>query len=214
MKGIILKDLYDNFCIPKNAASFIFGGGFAILFSLLLQNHYHYVLFMGILFPMLGGCAAEASTEQDEAANINKLLITFPVTKTEIILSKYLLGLGLIAAVNLISLLITSIHVFAFHTVTLPEALRVFGLGIGVSLTFLAASYLGYFLLGKRWGTIFFVSVTILLALAYAAVAVLFSMNIFLKCNVWIILVCILAGAVLTGASFAISVMVFKKRYS
>ena len=214
MKGIILKDLYDNFCIPKNAASYIFGGGIAILFSLLARNHFQYVLFVGIIFPMLGGCAAEASTEQDETANINKLLITFPVTKTEIVLSKYLLGFGFLAATNILSLTLAFVHVFLFHTLTLSEALHIFGLGVGVSLAFLAASYLGYFLLGKRWGTIFFISVTLLFGALYGTASSMLGVDIFLSCDIWVILVCLLIGAILTGLSFAISTKVFKRRYS
>lgn len=38
MKGIILKDLYDNFCIPKNAAAYIFAGLITIPVGFLVRS--------------------------------------------------------------------------------------------------------------------------------------------------------------------------------
>ncbi|HJA80863.1 MAG TPA: hypothetical protein H9776_03760 [Candidatus Mediterraneibacter intestinipullorum] len=43
MKGIILKDLYDNFCIPKNLAAYILGF-LVIPFGFILPSAYYYTL--------------------------------------------------------------------------------------------------------------------------------------------------------------------------
>ena len=38
MKGIILKDLYENFCIPKNAAAYIFAALVTIPVGFLIRS--------------------------------------------------------------------------------------------------------------------------------------------------------------------------------
>lgn len=71
MRGIIYKDLYDNFRIWKNLASYffalIFVGGWAFLFS---ESEYYFVLLIMVIV-LCGACAVESSAEQDEAANFN-----------------------------------------------------------------------------------------------------------------------------------------------
>ena len=61
---------------------------------------------------MIGCGASEAATEQEEAANFNKLLITFPVTKAEIVTAKYILGFGFIAVTDLVALLCSLVQVY------------------------------------------------------------------------------------------------------
>ena len=66
MRGIIYKDLYDNFRIWKNLASYIFAlifvGGWAFLFS---ESEYYFVLLIMVIV-LCGACAVESSAEQDE----------------------------------------------------------------------------------------------------------------------------------------------------
>ena len=44
MKGIILKDLYENFCIPKNAAAYIFAALVTIPVGFLIRSQYYYII--------------------------------------------------------------------------------------------------------------------------------------------------------------------------
>ena len=101
MKGIILKDLYDNFCIPKNAAAYIFAGLLTIPVGFLVRSEYYYILFSMIILPLIGGCALEYPTEQEERANFTRLLATFPVSMAQIVTAKYILGLCSAAVCNL-----------------------------------------------------------------------------------------------------------------
>ena len=111
MKGIILKDLYDNFRIGKNLASYIFGGGFIILCALLFSAGVSTQFSFGWLIMMtstiFSSCTLESACEKDEKANFNRLLIYFPLSKTQIVLSRYLLTLCCIGAANLLTLLLT-----------------------------------------------------------------------------------------------------------
>lgn len=124
MKGSILKDLYDNFCIPKNLAAYILGF-LVIPFGFILPSAYYYTLIAGMILPMFGDCALEYPTEQEEASNFNKLLITFPVSKAQIVTAKYLLGLGFVLVFDFLSLLCSMVQVYIHHTVRLAEALRI-----------------------------------------------------------------------------------------
>ena len=74
-----------------------------------------------------GSSTLEASYEQDEKANFNKLQITFPLTKTEIVISKYLLALMCTGISALIALVYVLANVYLNHMVTLAEALTVWG---------------------------------------------------------------------------------------
>ena len=138
MKGIILKDLYDNFCIPKNAAAYIFAGLITIPVGFLVRSEYYYILFSMIILPLFGGCALEYPTEQEERAHFTKLLATFPVSGAQIVTAKYILGLCYAAVCNLLALMCAMAQVYVHHTVSLSEALRIWSVGISNSLIFLS----------------------------------------------------------------------------
>ena len=112
MKGIILKDLYENFRIFKNGVSYLAAVLFLFLLIEAMQTgdlfslKYFFMLITAFVFPLLG-CS---SIEQDEKVNFDKIQLTFPITKTEIVLSKYILGICFLTICNVFSL----IFVFSF----------------------------------------------------------------------------------------------------
>lgn len=214
MKGIILKDLYDNFCIPKNAAAYIFAGLITIPVGFLVRSEYYYILFSMIILPLFGGCALEYPTEQEERAHFTKLLATFPVSGAQIVTAKYILGLCYAAVCNLLALMCAMAQVYVHHTVSLSEALRIWGIGISISLIFLSLIYVGYFLLGRRWGTVFFIGVTVLIAVVYGASTVLVGVEAVFSLSP-VLIVCLLpAGAVMLALSRFASVMIYKWKIS
>ena len=154
MKGIMLKDLYENFYIKKNLASYIFGTLIIGLAAFFLDTSYAFILYTMLLTIVFGSATLEASYEQDEKANFYKLQFTFPMTKAEIVVSKYLLALICTGISLLIALIYALASVYLRHLVTLTEALTVWGLSICVSLVFTSVVYIFYFLLGKKIGTI------------------------------------------------------------
>ena len=214
MKGIILKDLYDNFCIPKNAAAHIFAGLITIPVGFLVRSEYYYILFSMIILPLFGGCALEYPTEQEERAHFTKLLATFPVSGAQIVTAKYILGLCYAAVCNLLALMCAMAQVYVHHTVSLSEALRIWGIGISISLIFLSLIYVGYFLLGRRWGTVFFIGVTILIAAVYGASTVLVGVEAVFSLSPVLIVCLLLAGAVMLALSRFASVMIYKWKIS
>lgn len=214
MKGIILKDLYDNFCIPKNAAAYIFAGLITIPVGFLVRSEYYYILFSMIILPLFGGCALEYPTEQEERAHFTKLLATFPVSGAQIVTAKYILGLCYAAVCNLLALMCAMAQVYVHHTVSLSEALRIWGIGISISLIFLSLIYVGYFLLGKRWGTVFFIGVTCVIAVIYGISSALMGIETLFSLSPVMIVCLLLAGAVMLALSRFASVMIYKWKIS
>ena len=126
MKGIILKDLYENFRIFKNGVSYLAAVLFLFLLIEAMQTgdlfslKYFFMLITAFVFPLLGCSSIESSLEQDEKVNFDKIQLTFPITKTEIVLSKYILGICFLTICNVFSL----IFVFSFTAATTKSLCR------------------------------------------------------------------------------------------
>ena len=78
MKGIILKDLYENFRIFKNGVSYLAAVLFLFLLIEAMQTgdlfslKYFFMLITAFVFPLLGCSSIESSLEQDEKVNFDK----------------------------------------------------------------------------------------------------------------------------------------------
>ena len=214
MKGIILKDLYDNFCIPKNAAAYIFAGLITIPVGFLIRSEYYYILLSMIILPLYGGCALEYPTEQEERAHFTRLLATFPVSGAQIVTAKYILGLCYAAVCNLLALMCSMAQVYVHHTLSLSEALRIWGVGISISLIFLSLIYVGYFLLGKRWGTVFFIGVTCVIAVIYGISSALMGIEALFRLSPVLVFCLLLAGSAMLALSRFVSVRIYKWKNS
>ena len=214
MKGIMLKDLYENFYIKKNLASYIFGilfVGFGIIF---IHTDFAFALYTMFLSVIFGSALLEASYEQDEKANFRKLQITFPLTKAEIVLSKYLLALISTGICVLISLVYALVNVYLWDLVTLTEALTVWGLSICVSLVFTSVVYIFYFLLGKKVGMIIYVVTAGILGGLYGSSSMLFGIDSYTSVDMTVLCFLLPASAVIFALSCLLSIQIYKKKYS
>ena len=88
MRGIILKDFYESFCLRKNLIGMLFS--FAVVTTLVIwmRDAYSYVLLVLLMMPMIGVSTLQYSMEQDEISGYDEILLTFPLTKSEIVLAK------------------------------------------------------------------------------------------------------------------------------
>lgn len=214
MKGIMLKDLYDNFYIKKNLLSYIFAVGFIFVCLVLSHTTYSFILFAEILPCILGSAALESATEQDEKASFDRLQISFPVTKGEIILSKYLLALFFHAAANLISVCLMLAYVYIWGTVTLAQGIQVCLLSAGIALAFTALSYVFFFLLGKKAATVIYVILAVVIAMVYGSAASIYGLEEFLALDKRMpALILIPAAFVLYGLSCLLSIQIYKRKY-
>ena len=168
MLGIIIKDYYESFCLKKNLISMIFAFTALIVLVMLMKNLSSFILIVGITLPMMGTSTLQYSTEQDEISNYNKILLTFPLIKKEIVKAKIISTLILSTLSNLlISLPITLIYVFIYQAVNLDIALLIWLFGFILTFIMTAINNIGLFTLGNKKGTIAFVIFIIVVAIGY-----------------------------------------------
>lgn len=168
MLGIIIKDYYESFCLKKNLISMIFAFTALIVLVMLMKNLYSFILIVGITLPMMGTSTLQYSTEQDEISNYNKILLTFPLIKKEIVKAKIISTLILSTLSNLlISLPITLIYVFIYQAVNLDIALLIWLFGFILTFIMTAINNIGFFTLGNKKGTIALVIFIIVVAIGY-----------------------------------------------
>ena len=168
MLGIIIKDYYESFCLKKNLISMIFAFTALIVLVMLMKNLSSFILIVGITLPMMGTSTLQYSTEQDEISNYNKILLTFPLTKKEIVKAKIISTLILSTLSNLlISLPITLIYVFVYQAVNLDIALLIWLFGFILTFIMTAIQNIGLFTLGNKKGSIVLFIFTIVVAISY-----------------------------------------------
>ncbi|MFR6164226.1 MAG: ABC-2 transporter permease [Mediterraneibacter gnavus] len=121
MRGIILKDLYEGFCIKKNLinwlASMIFTSALTAI-SEFMRGAYGFLLIVVLLFPVMGSTLLQMTVEQDEKAEFDRIQLTYPLSKSEIVLSKYLGGLIVQGGMTLYSFVFVLIYVYGYRTIT------------------------------------------------------------------------------------------------
>ena len=212
MKGIILKDLYENFRIFKNGVSYLA----AVLFLfLLIEAMQTGDLFSLKYFFMLITAFIESSLEQDEKVNFDKIQLTFPITKTEIVLSKYILGICFLTICNVFSLIFVFSFTSSHNKITLQEGLSAWGFGVLFSLVFFAVVNFAFFLLGRKLGLIVYIFIAMLFGGIYGAVSSLKGMEFLMAGDkTMIFIIGIPIGILFVVISFFLSLACYKKRYS
>lgn len=215
MKGIMLKDLYENFYIKKNLVAYIFASLFFIVASAVMDTRYSFILYTMLLMIFFGTSVLETSSEQDDKAHFHKIQFTFPVTKSEIVISKYLLALICNGCWIMIALVYVLANVYLRPLVTLAEALTVWGLGICASLAFTSLIYVFYFLLGRKIGTVIYIASALILGGMYGASTVFFGIESYTSTDTAVRLLFLLpASVVLYVLSCMLSILIYKKKYS
>lgn len=168
MKGIILKDFYESFCIRKNLIGLLFSILCIGLVVIGMDNLYALTLMIVVTLLMTGSSTLQYSMEQDEISQYNKILLTYPLTKREIVKAKLTATYILSAIVNLfVSLPITLIYVYGYHTVDIKTGMMIWFLGIIVSLIMNAMNSIGFFWLGNKKGTILYIIILIAFVIFY-----------------------------------------------
>ncbi|WP_349816158.1 ABC-2 transporter permease [Thomasclavelia spiroformis] len=99
---------------------------------------------------------------------ISTILLTFPLTKKEIVKAKIISTLILSTLCNLlISLPITLIYVFVYQALNLDIALLIWLFGFILTFIMTAINNIGFFTLGNKKGTIAFAIFIIVVAIGY-----------------------------------------------
>lgn len=212
MNGIIYKD-YVSSLIPKNFISLASNIVVALGIVLFLDNFYSFAL-ATMMLSLSGSSLLQITMEQDELSNFDKIQLTFPLTKRQIILTKYLAGLIMQGACFIISLLLALVY-YWIGRVTLIAALQVWLLGIIIGLIFFSICYTGFYLLGNKRGSIMYIITMLVLVIGYLLTFFNFDVAVILTINHNLLLVIGLVVAfIILVLSFILSLKIYTKRYS
>lgn len=214
MKGIIYKD-YLLALVPKNIFSILMDLIVFIPVVYFFRNIYGLALTCILLLPMTGTSLLQMTMEQDEICKFDKIQLTFPVPKKEIVLSKYLGALSFVSIFTVISLGVAFFYYGVYQVVDLATCLQIWAAGVIAGLIFISLSYVGFFLLGNKKGTIVYFILAAISVVVYLFGFFNFDvMSIFtINLNILLMIGAIIA-LVLLFISYTISLKIYTKRYS
>ena len=218
MRVILLIDLYEGVCISKNTLNWtisIIFISFLTAVNSMMRGPYGFLLIVVLLFPMLGSTLLQMTVEQDEKSEFDRIQLTYPVSKQEIVLSKYLSGLIVQGGMILYSFLFLLVYVYGYKTLTLGEAISTWGIGVAGSLVYFSVSYMVYFWLGNMKGVIFtFITMAVLvIGFLFSVFNVGLEELMAISKGTWVV-VSLFAGVTLMVISYLVSLKIYTKKHS
>ena len=138
-----------------------------ILAVLMGQNRYMMMLFVVVCIPMTTISVFQMALEQDEKVQFDEIMLTYPVTKKEIILARFIDNFIYMGINTVISVIMVLGYVYLGKTVDIRTGMFYVAAGIAVSLIATAVFSIGFYLLGNKKGTILYVGMVIIVALFY-----------------------------------------------
>ena len=180
-----------------------------------MRGAYGFLLIVVLLFPVMGSTLLQMTVEQDEKAEFDRIQLTYPLSKSEIVLSKYLGGLIVQGGMTLYSFMFVLIYVYGYQTMTLEEALSTWGIGVTGGVIYFAVSYMVYFWLGNMKGVIFtFITMAVLvIGFVFSVFNVGLEELMQVDKSIWVLCLWGMA-AVFIALSYWISVKIYAKKHS
>lgn len=216
MLGLMLKDFYETFLIKKNLISWLctlllFGVVFFVMTS-----DYIVILLVAVSIPMMGVSPLQFSIEQDEISKFDQILLTYPISKKQIVLTKFL-ETHLINAcfVILLSLPIILIATYGCDVIDLQLGLIVLAIGIIFSLIMLPINNVIFMLLGSKKGAIAYLILFVAVAIAYVTLNFIFGIEQLsqISLNDWMMYAVVLA-VVLNVLGYFSCVKIYELKHS
>lgn len=188
MWGIVKKDFYDTFCIPKNTLASL--GGYLALFVfafLIGPDSAMMLLLLVLCIPMTTVAVLQSALEQDAMVKFDEILLTYPLTKKEIVLARFIDNLIYVGINAVISILMMLAYVYGGKTTDLQTGLWYCAAGLVVSLVTTAVFSVGFYILGNKKGTILYIALVLVSAITYSMMRLNFSFAWILNMNPWLL---------------------------
>ncbi len=168
MWGIIQKDFYDSFCVPKNLVNTVFGLGLCwLLVWLLGADEYMLMLMVTMAIPMTSVSVLEFAIEQDELVRFDDILLTYPISKKKIVLARFIDSFLFAAGCSVFTAAMLLWYGVGNRAMDIKTAVLLWLAGIVASLFMLSISSLVFFWLGNKKGTIVYLVMVIVTAFTY-----------------------------------------------
>ncbi|WP_416323224.1 ABC-2 transporter permease, partial [[Clostridium] innocuum] len=170
MLGIMLKDFYETFCIKKNLLGFVFSILLYCFIFFLMPSEYIIILLVALSVPMMSVSPLQYSIERDEISKFDQILLTYPISKKQIVITKILETYIFTAICQLVlSLPIILMSVYGYHILDLQEGLLILSVGIIFSLIMLPINNAGFMALGNKKGAIMYVILLVAFVIGFIA---------------------------------------------
>ena len=170
MLGIMLKDRYETFCIKKNLLGFVFSILLYCFIFFLMPSEYIIILLVALSVPMMSVSPLQYSIERDEISKFDQILLTYPISKKQIVITKILETYIFTAICQLVlSLPIILMSVYGYHILDLQEGLLILSVGIIFSLIMLPINNAGFMALGNKKGAIMYVILLVAFVIGFIA---------------------------------------------
>lgn len=168
MWGIIQKDFYDSFCVPKNLVNTVFGLGLCwLLVWLLGADEYMLMLMVTMAIPMTSVSVLEFAIEQDELVGFDDILLTYPISKKKIVLARFIDSFLFTAGCSVFTAAMLLWYGVGNRAMDIKTAVLLWLASIVASLFMLSISSLVFFWLGNKKGTIVYLVMVIVTAFTY-----------------------------------------------
>ena len=170
MLGIMLKDFYETFCIKKNLLGFVFSILLYCFIFFLMPSEYIIILLVALSVPMMSVSPLQYSIERDEISKFDQILLTYPISKKQIVITKILETYIFTAICQLVlSLPIILMSVYGYHILDLQEGLLILSVGIIFSLIMLPINNAGFMAFGNKKGAIMYVILLVAFVIGFIA---------------------------------------------
>ncbi len=214
MKALIYKDL---FVLKQKSqlASLFLNLVMMVPIGFFFQNLYGLALIVILSYPIGGSAFIQVVMEKEERTNFDKTIISLPVTKSEIILARYITSFIFFGIHMLFGLLYTFIHIYVIQSVSLELGLLLWGIGILIGTIMISINSVGYILLGSRKGTFVYIIILALSIIGYVVTFLGFDIKqiLTLSSSVLMMIACIVTILGLILSYFA-SLKIFTRKYS
>ncbi len=216
MFGIIIKDYYESFCLKKNALGFIFSAVCLIIIIINMHNLYAYILLVAVTLPLIGISTLQYSMEQDEISKYDQILLTFPLTKKEIVKAKLISCLSFTALCHIIvNVSIFLIYTFLYKSVDIELGVIVLFCGIIFSYIFNAINTIGFFALGNKKGTILYMVILAMFAIGYIISNFSFDLAAILKLgSTKLLIIGAIIAVILNIISYYACIKIYTRKHS
>lgn len=135
-----------------------------------MPSEYIIILLVALSVPMMSVSPLQYSIERDEISKFDQILLTYPISKKQIVITKILETYIFTAICQLVlSLPIILMSVYGYHILDLQEGLLILSVGIIFSLIMLPINNAGFMALGNKKGAIMYVILLVAFVIGFIA---------------------------------------------
>lgn len=214
MKGIMYQD-YFTLTRKGKLISSILSLIFVCAIGLCFQNEYGLGLVCVLSLPLGYAGIIQILLEQDEKSKFDKTMMSFPITKKEIIKSRYYSSLIYMFIHNCVAFAFALFYSFGLHVVSFEVSMQLWIVGVLVGILMFSLNTPSFYMFGARKGSIIYlISLGICLVLWIVQLFVDIDYNVLVSVDPWWFIL-IGAGVGVLGliASYYGTIKVYERKF-